>query len=64
MFLWDVRFVADGTRRIAFSKEPILEPIFRESSNIKKSFDSLRYTLWCLIIDAILDNSFKWIKKL
>ena len=35
MLLWDVRFVASGTRRIAFIKEPILEPIFCESNNIQ-----------------------------
>ena len=35
MLLWDVRFVADGTGRIAFSKESILEPISCESNNIK-----------------------------
>ena len=32
MLLWVVRFVADGTRRIAFFKEPILEHIFCELS--------------------------------
>ena len=46
MLLWDVRFVADGTGRIAFSKEPILEPISCESNNIKKYFDGLRHVLY------------------
>ena len=45
MLLWDVRFVADGTGRTDFYKEPILEPISCESNNVKKYFDSLRDTL-------------------
>ena len=35
MLLWVVRFVADGTRRNAFFKEPILEHIFCESNSLK-----------------------------
>ena len=35
MLLWDVRFVTDGTRRIAFFKKLILKPIFCESNNKK-----------------------------
>ena len=34
MLLWDVRFVADRTGRIDFSKVPISEPISCESNNI------------------------------
>ena len=44
MLLWDVRFVVDGTRSIAFFKEPILETILCESNNIKNillAFDIL-----------------------
>ena len=59
MLLRDVGFVADGTRRISFFQRTILEHIFCESNRMKKYFDSFRYTLWCLIIDAILDNSYK-----
>ena len=58
MLLWDVRFVTDWTGRIAFFKEPILEPISFESKifNIKKYVDSLRGTLRCFLINNILDN--------
>ena len=56
MLLWDVRFVADRTGRIAFSEDPILEPIPCESNNIKKYFDDLRDTLQCFLINNILDN--------
>ena len=35
MLLRDVSFVADGTGRIVFSKDPILEPIPCESNTIK-----------------------------
>ena len=54
MFVWDVKFFADGTRRIAIFKEPILEPDFCESNNIKKNFDSFGDTLWCLLIYIFL----------
>ena len=42
MLLCDVRFVTDRTGKIAFSKDPILEPIPCESNDIKKYFDGLR----------------------
>ena len=45
MLLWDVGFVSNGTRRITFFKEPILEPIFCESNNRNNYFDSFRDTL-------------------
>ena len=55
MLLWDVRFVADGTGRIAFSKDPILEPILCESNNIKKYFNGLRDTLCFLIVNILVN---------